>query len=69
MALYMDDNYLHCPKCGNRELTIETVGLYTIIADKNGEKLIEELTGDNLRCIKCGTIVKHLPVGSRYTQR
>lgn len=69
MRLFMDDHHLHCAKCAGTELIVEPVALYQLADTKEGIVLEEEQVGSQLRCARCGAVVKKLPRNYKHVKK
>lgn len=69
MPLFMDDHHLRCVKCAGTELIVESVALYQLADTKEGIVLEEEQVGSQLRCARCGAVVKKLPRNYKHVKK
>ena len=56
MAIYMDDNFVRCPKCKSNALVSENI--FIIEKEKGGDK--KTVIAERILCADCRTLVKQI---------
>ena len=56
MAIYMDDNFVRCPKCRSNALYSQDV--FIIEKEKGGDK--KTVVAERVFCADCHTLVKQI---------